>query len=552
MRRIFSGAIWLFAVTQLMAQNTAALGAAGSYAISGTVFGTNGSPLNNAVVTLASASPQESESAQTDTDGTGAFHFSKLAAGTYVLSAAKRGYVSTKYQQHGSFSTGIVTGPGLKTSDLRFELRPWAVIDGTIRDDFGERVPGARVVLWLDRPGTPGSHPMQAGQQTTDDSGTYEFAELRPGTYYLGVTATPWYAFHPPQRRDAHRRLLPAGERSASSLDVVYPMTFYQSATDSSLATPIAVHPGDRLRLNLTLHAVKAVHLTVRIPLPAGKLHFGIQIPQLSQEVFGSDEYVPITVTSTAVENGEMTADYGGLAPGRYVLRSYGQPGGAHTAEVDLAGNQSINYSTVRPDGVRVTGELEMADGESLPTDLRVELGGRPGPAPQKVASVQPDGMFMFPGVGPGEYRLRLLTSDGVLSPVQMAASGAQVQGTRLKVASENVLLAATLARGQATIRGFARRGSQGVGGVMILLAPADPRAGRNLYYRDQSNSDGSFKLQKVVPGDYTLVAIQDGWGLDWTDPQTLAPYLAHGAKLRISAGRRVVTLPNSLPIQKR
>ena len=32
------------------------------------------------------------------------------------------------------------------------------------------------------------------------------------------------------------------------------------------------------------------------------------------------------------------------------------------------------------------------------------------------------------------------------------------------------------------------------------------------LIRRDQSDSDGSFALRDVVPGQYTVVAIQDGW----------------------------------------
>jgi len=36
------------------------------------------------------------------------------------------------------------------------------------------------------------------------------------------------------------------------------------------------------------------------------------------------------------------------------------------------------------------------------------------------------------------------------------------------------------------------------------------------LVRRDQSDSDGIFTLHSVVAGQYTVVAISDGWDLEW------------------------------------
>jgi hypothetical protein len=40
-----------------------------------------------------------------------------------------------------------------------------------------------------------------------------------------------------------------------------------------------------------------------------------------------------------------------------------------------------------------------------------------------------------------------------------------------------------------------------------------------------------------VVPGAYTVVAIEDGWNLDWSDPVVMAPYAAAGAPVTVPAG---------------
>jgi hypothetical protein len=68
-----------------------------------------------------------------------------------------------------------------------------------------------------------------------------------------------------------------------------------------------------------------------------------------------------------------------------------------------------------------------------------------------------------------------------------------------------------------------------------------------DLYRRDQTNTDGSFRLDRVVPGDYTLVAIDNGWTLEWARPEVMAPYLARGARVRVPGQR---TLELSVPVE--
>jgi len=49
-----------------------------------------------------------------------------------------------------------------------------------------------------------------------------------------------------------------------------------------------------------------------------------------------------------------------------------------------------------------------------------------------------------------------------------------------------------------------------------------------------QSESDGSFLLGSIVSRKYRLLAIQDGWNLDWRDPAVLRPYLTKALPLQI------------------
>jgi hypothetical protein len=68
----------------------------------------------------------------------------------------------------------------------------------------------------------------------------------------------------------------------------------------------------------------------------------------------------------------------------------------------------------------------------------------------------------------------------------------------------------------------------------MVILVPKDPSAIAELARRDQSDSDGSFTLLNVAPGDYTLVAVEDAWGIDWFDPAVISRYLPHGMAVTV------------------
>jgi hypothetical protein len=74
-------------------------------------------------------------------------------------------------------------------------------------------------------------------------------------------------------------------------------------------------------------------------------------------------------------------------------------------------------------------------------------------------------------------------------------------------------------------VDGFAKHAGKAVSGAMVVLVPADPESHRELFRRDQSDQDGSFSLRSVIPGTYSIVAIENGWDLDWSRPGVIAHY---------------------------
>jgi hypothetical protein len=68
----------------------------------------------------------------------------------------------------------------------------------------------------------------------------------------------------------------------------------------------------------------------------------------------------------------------------------------------------------------------------------------------------------------------------------------------------------------------------------MILLVPQDPGQNPAQFHRDQSDSDGSFYMAPIFPGRYTLLALENGWDLEWSNPAVLAKYLPKGLPIEL------------------
>jgi hypothetical protein len=537
-------------------EKSASLSGPATFSISGTaVSATTGTPLDRAEVSLSTPGPRGSQVAESITTENGGFRFDHLQAGKYRLSASRRGYITAGYQDHDGFFTGIVTGRNLSTDGLRLELLPTAIIGGVITDDSGEPIGGAQVHLFRMDQYTGEAKIVGAGQDTTDDTGTYEFARLKAGTYYVGVSASPWYAFHPGRKTDATGNPLPDDQQPHSPLDVAYGMNFYENATDSASASAIALNAGDRVDVNLSMHAVPAIHIQVTLRAAEQGASRGIVMPMLAQEVFGEQQMQPGGVTWTSTRgDSQQIGEFGGIAPGHYVLRQFQQQGssdGPRTATVDLTTNQTVDFTAASVAGVDVSGKVVMASGARLPNRTRLSLVPPDGGSSRESTVVDADGAFALHSVPPGRYDVQIGASGAQLAVAQMAANGAEVEGSHITVAAEPVLLAASLASGSTTITGVAQRDGKPLGGALILLVPRDPNASQQLFRRNQSDSDGSFTLNGVVPGSYTLVAIEEGWTLEWARPETIAPYLSRGVRVRVT-GQKSLDLPTSVEVQPR
>ena len=248
------------------------------------------------------------------------FSFTDLSDGKYALRASHRRYIQGAYQQHqsGTF-TAIVTGEGLNSTDLKFMLEPQSAIYGTISEDSGDPVSRARISLYRVDPASSTGRMVRASSATSDGTGFYELPRLAPGTYYLAVSGTPWYATRS-RMRDSQGNLIDKPGRSP--LDVAYAVTYYPDSVDAGSASPITIAAGDRVQVSFTLHPVPAVHIRVAMEALNPGSNKGLSFPQLQQEIFGSSDFVQASGTTIVPRHpvdpsSEAIFELNGVAPGQ-------------------------------------------------------------------------------------------------------------------------------------------------------------------------------------------------------------------------------------------
>jgi len=102
---------------------------------------------------------------------------------------------------------------------------------------------------------------------------------------------------------------------------------------------------------------------------------------------------------------------------------------------------------------------------------------------------------------------------------------------------SEPVRLTVRVAHGLGQVDGVVMREGKPWAGAMVVLVPRNAGNNAVLFRRDESDSDGTFTLRDVVPGNYNLIAIEGGWKLAWSDPRILQPYLKSAEAVQVAPG---------------
>jgi len=496
----------------------------GPYRIAGTVVNARvGAPLANSHVGIADAKNGQSvRSVITGADGRFEFH---VPPGKYLLQGAKRGFIAAAYNHHEQFSTAIVTGADLDTENLSLRLAPNAILTGKVLDEFGEPVRRAQIAVYRETHFQGTRRTLRVRNTTTDDQGHYEVTPLAEGTFFVSAQASPWYAIHPTMNAEGAAK---ATSQVDSSLDIAYPITYYGDATEADEATPIPVRGGDRLEADIHLNPLPALHLVIHVP-EGGK--DGTAFPILQKPVFeGVQRLDQGNIQYVAPGLYEMT----GVAPGRYTVRAPDSSGQMQkeAAEINLSDSGELHVSAGSPTS-KIKAAVQIEGAAGVPPELEIGLRNSKG----KVETTQVDskGEANFSEVIAGNYDVVASSSTKSYSVVRITSETGSISGHALNVPPDaSFTIALSLVAGSVTVEGLARQAGKAASGAMIVLVPKNSEANRDRFRRDQSDLDGSFALPGVIPGSYTIIAIENGWDLDWAEPAVVGRYLKHGRAIEI------------------
>jgi hypothetical protein len=512
--------------------------AARTFQISGTlVHALNGEPIAGAEVMITANETNDAPSQATVTDAGGRFLFKGVEPGKYVLFAKHRGFPQQALDGHGPFSTAVAVGPDKNSENLVFRLKPEGSISGKVTDEQADPIRGAGVMLFVRNVETGGRTTNLTAHAATDDQGAYHFGHLPAGTYFVAVSAQPWYAQHTQQRGPSGARLTPAVSEN-SELDVAYPITYYRETTEGEQANPVTLNWGDQVAVDISLRAVPALHLRLTNQNPDSP--FAIAGANLRQTLIGGNE----VFVETQTENDDpSTVEISGIAPGRYDL------GVETTTQKNGGGSSSSRHQAVN---LSSSGSLDAGAGSELATVSGTVIFEDQAQAPEATLQlhnresgehieipISAKGEIQSPEIKSGRYDLLLLSSGGFIFK-SVSALHAKVKGQSIEISGpDHVELTLVASKETGRVEGVVLRDNKPVAGAMVVLMPPDAADNWPLFRRDQSDSDGTFALSAVLPGKYTVLAIENGWDLEWANPAVLQPYVAKGETVQVESNRK-------------
>jgi hypothetical protein len=531
------------------------------FQISGTVVDSlTGQPLSNTRVAIAAIS-QRADFTTVVTSDDGRFVFHDLVPNKYTLTAQRRGYITGSFNQHEQFASSIAVGPGLNSSNLVFRLAAESTISGTVTDDQGDEVRDAEVMLFQNTVASGSRSIWQRARAQTDENGFYRFSHLPAGRYYIAVSAEPWYAEHFTPRTAISFSVSQGGsvgtsfgsiggvvgnasasapvEEQRSPLDVSFPLTFYSGVTDASQATAIVLERGEKASIDVVLTAVRALHFRLNTENPQQQPGPAEQQPgvsiHLEQTLFNG---VPVPIRTQYATTEPGVVEVVGVVPGHYHLKintwNKGQMQALQERDIEVSGSGELDASNSIA-AISLTAEVILA-APSARDQISVLLHNKKsGKIILEPMNEKGEAEFKQ-GVLPGTYEVSLRSSKQIFIK-NLSASGAKVTGRTLEIKGRGpVKLSITAVEGEGQIQGVVFRDGKETAGAMVLLIPTDPANNQVLFRRDQSDSDGTFMLGNVVPGTYTLLAIQDGWELEWAKPEVLQRFMAQGETVIVAA----------------
>jgi len=516
-----------------LAAQTTRLEPHGTASIAGVVVAAGGprarQPLPEAQVTLAAGDMSRKQVTGAD----GAFAFTGLPAGRYVLRVARSGYLTSEFGgfRPGEAGTPVAVGDGQALAQLLVPLSRPAVISGVIRMDGGEPASNIRVIA---RSGEPpqGTATARNYEAVADSSGAYRISGLPPGEYVVSTAPSmpggrSALVFFPGTANPAHagKVSVTAGEEHGSiDFLLVRAGTARISGTvlgpDGSPAGSVLV------TAETELDVIQQVRSAPDGAFSVTGLHAG------PHRLTAAQTGPPVGTARTTVQ---ALAD---LAPALWAQES---------VEVPYTGRVEVTLS-LRPTATW-SGEIAFDDprpdssGRLDATVALTALDRRALPAMAQASNET----FRITGIVPGRYRLEAqVPGDGTWWLKSAEAGGRSLLAGPLVFESGYDSLAGgrlVLSRARSELSGtLLDQAGQPATLYWVAAFPADRglwHPGSPMFVRTRPATNGEYQFDDMPAGDYLLAVLGDIHPRDWQEMSFLSSLAVQAVKVQARAGER-------------
>jgi len=495
--------------------------------VSGQVVDDTGRMIEKAAVHLVG----ERSIATRLTDSRGRFLYENVPAGAYVLTVSKAGYYDGAYGKRRPSGSALPfeIAATQSISDMRVEVFRGCVITGSVVDEGSEPIAGARVIAFR-REFVEGEwRYTSSGSDITDDRGAFRVFGLQPGEYIVSTPTT--------QATTSNGDVLTANAVDIGEHSTAYPTLFYPASRYFPLALPLLLASGE-IKYAVDFKWSPVTARTVSGRLTGSESATGGQVVRLvpfdSQGAgYGTETAITISAPDGSfkflrVPAGDYRLEAGASFAGVPEATTAVTWGRADIAvidedvtglEVPMAGGRTISgavtfsSSALRPPAMTLS---------RVPVTL---VPATPGLSPTSKIAVEPDGTFKRSNLVPGPYYVRVGATPPGIFLQSISGGGRDALDAPIDVTDDDLdTIEITLTDRGTEILGSVRDGRllQMPGAAVIVMSAHDREWTPNRTRYLRASSAGSFAVSGLPPGDYLIVAIDDGLAEGWQDSRVL------------------------------